>query len=184
MNRRASPGTLAPFSKIETRLSSALGAIGNIAAIVVLLIVMLAGLSVPSEARPTGGPQSPGRAESAAQVATSTHRVMLSLIMRSAKVEDSCPGAPACVVVVRVEDAGGNPIANAQIVGLYTDNEGQTTSMSRVTDENGEAVFPRSIDGTTEITFEVQFPVGVLPCSPVRILFVDGVPVRFIGCRV
>ncbi|MFQ5854443.1 MAG: hypothetical protein ACE5LU_02200 [Anaerolineae bacterium] len=112
-----------------------------------------------------------------------THHVMLPLIMRSAPAVNSCMGTLPCSIVVRVEDADGNPIQDARIVGLYAVGEDQTTSLSRVTDENGEAVFPGS---DREIIFEVQFPVGLLPCpgSPPRIRANPGqTTVRFVGCR-
>ncbi len=136
----------------------------------------------------------------AAEAVNLSHQTRLSLIMRNVSALAGClstsrdagddTGAgrgtgemPPCDVVVRVEDANGQPIPGARIVGLYTDSEGQTTSMSQVTNENGEAVFPGS---NHPIIFEVQFPVGVLPCpgSPPRVEVNPGqTAVKFVGCR-
>lgn len=165
--------------------------------VVVFLAAMLLSLPAPSEVRQAGTPVAarPAAGISGLPVpaqAGLTHRTMLPLIMRNAPAVDDCTGPPClcdarrqvpCDIVVRVEDADGNPIEGARIVGLYTDNEDRTTSESRITDENGEALFPGS---AREIIFEVQYPVGVLPCpgSPPRIQTSPGqTAVRFIGCR-
>ncbi|RME45322.1 MAG: hypothetical protein D6791_11045 [Chloroflexi bacterium] len=119
----------------------------------------------------------------AADAESPPYRALLPLVMHNAPAMAGSLDVPSNSVVVRVEDEGGNPIEGAQIVGLYTDSDGQTISVSRVTDVNGEAIF---LTSPYPIIFEVQFPVGIVPCpgSPPRVEVDPGETyVKFVGCR-
>lgn len=173
MGQRASPGTLviARDDGRNARMGLPRGTAG-IAGSILVVVLAATVIGVPVAAIPVAADES------------LTYRVLLPAIMCNAGPAGHCLGTLPCDILVRVEDADGNPIQNARIVGLYTDSEGQTTSLSRVTDENGEAIFPGS---DREIIFEVQFPVGVLPCpgSPPRVRTSPGQTfVRFVGCRI
>lgn len=187
MKQRASPGALVVGRgpETETTLRPRAAGVGNqsacirvgrfaVGGVAVVLVVLLATVLVSS----------PAAATPSAGIAGVTHHVMLPLVMGNAPALNGSMGtSPPYDIVVRVEDAGGNPIEGARIVGLYTDSEGRTTSIAQVTDASGEVIFPGS---DHEIIFEVQFPAGILPCpeSPPRIRVNPGqTAVKFVGCR-
>lgn len=160
---RASLGTLAIVEQLRTRPPRQRVIEMLISGLIILVTAVFVNTPRSSEARPA-------------------YDARLPLVMRSVPQTEQGAGT-SCQVIVLVEDQGGQPIAGARIVGLYAGAEGGTTSELRVTDKCGEVVFPGS---ATEIIFEVQWPVGILPCvgsSPRIQVAPSATSVKFVGCR-
>jgi hypothetical protein len=180
MKRRALLGTLTIVRGLVTQLRLALAVVVKAGLLMVaFLSVTLVSLPKLSEAHQANIP--PTARPIVAQM-TPTHHIALPLIMRNAAI-DPRSGTLSYDILVKVEDSAENPIEDAQIIGLYTDDKGDTSVQRRVTDEKGEATFPTS---NHVITFEVHFPVGIFPCPnhPPRIPVNPGeTTVKFVGCR-